>query len=88
MEPNFLQTDSTDSDHTDAQAELSLCLAMLDALVFCWFCHAPAQSYNLELNSIHLSHVMRKPVYAHPHNLISAFVVHCLDRIILPVSIS
>ena len=49
------------------------------------------------------SHVMRKPVYAiceqhrrllgadqpaHPHSLISTFVVRCLDRIIFRVSIS
>ena len=41
----------------------------------------------------HMSYVMRKPVYAickqqHPCSLISAFVVRCLDSIILLVSIS
>ena len=46
-----------------------------------------------------MSHVMRKPVYAickqqgadqpaHPHSLISTFVVCCLDSIITVVSIS
>ena len=46
---------------------------------------------------VHLSHNMRKPVYAiannkgadlpaHPHSLISAFVVCCLDSLILQVS--
>ena len=47
----------------------------------------------------YMSHVMRKPVLpcannkgsdqpAHPHSLISAFVVRCLDSIISLVSIS
>ena len=46
-----------------------------------------------------MSHVMRKPVYAicdqkgadqpaHPHSLISAFAVRCLDSIMPLVSIS
>ena len=49
-----------------------------------------------------MGHVMRKPVYAiceqqrritadqsaHSHNLISTFIVHCLDSIIPLVSIS
>ena len=46
-----------------------------------------------------MSHVMRKPVLpyandkgadqpAHPHSLISAFVIHCLDSMISRVSIS
>ena len=55
--------------------------------------------YLVPLEGYNLSHVMRKPVMpyannkgadqpAHLRSLISAFVVRCLDSIILPVSIS
>ena len=53
--------------------------------------HAPFRQ-TFAIHTHNLSHVMRKPVYAmceqHPRNLISAFVVRCLDSIIPLVSIT